>query len=186
MKRLRAALWLLAALTAALAAPAKAGAADDVAAILEGCKQGPGKACVEHLWSFADVVADSRLTAAELSRFFRLVAEVTARRAPSPAQPGDAGAAARAENDRAMAVGAAFLAGPVAAKLVIANYDYDGDGVVSRDELFLDLDEAAFHRLVVEEARRLPERMGSIMMRALEAQQNLGGVTGGGVGGKVE
>jgi hypothetical protein len=169
---------LVAVAMVASAGPARADPAQSLAAIFERCADTAYKACAERLWAFADVTGDDRLTLAELTRFFRTAAEAmtsgdaaapgTQAPAPAPALPG------MAENDRAYAVGSAFITGPIAAKLIIANYDYDDDGVIARGEMFLDLDEQAFHQLMVEESQKLPQRAGGLMMRALQAQQQFG------------
>ncbi len=171
-------LLLVAALAAGLAPRAEAGPAAELASILKSCEQAEAKGCTEALWSFVDVTGDSRLTVAELSRFFRLAAELLAARGPEPAgAQGQAktGAETGAEDDVALAVGGAFLTGPVAAKLVIANFDYDDDGAVSRQELFLDMGEEEFRQLLARELEKLPQRAGGLMMRALKAQRQIGG-----------
>lgn len=170
-------LVLLAAVAVWLPATARADPADNLAPIFQKCGQVEDKTCAAALWSFADVTGDGRLTLAELTRFFRIAAQVMARPeqpqagAQTPSGPGGA----MADDNVAYAVGSAFLTGPIAANLVIANFDYDDDGVISKSELFLDLDEEEFRQLMIEEAAKLPQRAGGLMMRALQAQQELGG-----------
>lgn len=177
---------LLGLVATASAGPARADPARSLGAILEECADARNKSCAEKLWEFADVTGDGRLTLAELTRFFRTAAEALTSPAagppgtqstatPAPALPG----LALDDNDRAYAVGSAFITGPIAAQLVIANFDYDDDGVISKAELFLDLDEQQFQRLMIEEAGKLPQRAGGLIMRALQAQQQLGGGAGG-------
>ncbi len=178
---------LAAALLAAVAAAAGSARADparSLGAILEECAETRNKSCAEKLWRFADVTGDDRLTLAELTRFFRTAAEALT--SPAAGPPGTQSASTPAppglaldDNDKAYAVGSAFITGPIAAQLVIANFDYDDDGVISKAELFLDLDEEEFHRLMIEEAQKLPQRAGGLIMRALQAQQQLGGGAGG-------
>ncbi len=179
---------LLALVVAASAAPAWADPARSLGAILDECADARNKSCAEKLWRFADVTGDGRLTLAELTRFFRTAAEALTSPATgpsgtqSPGTPAPPGLALD-DNDKAYAVGSAFITGPIAAQLVIANFDYDDDGVISKAELFLDLDEEEFHRLMIEEAQKLPQRAGGLIMRALQAQQQLGGAA---VGGEAE
>ncbi len=174
---------LLALVVAASAAPARADPARSQGAILDECADAQNKSCAETLWGFADVTGDDRLTLAVLTRLFRAAAEALTSRAAgppgsqSPGTPATPGLALD-DNDRAYAVGSAFITGPIAAQLVIANFDYDDDGVISKEELFLDLDEQQFHRLMIEEAEKLPQRAGGLIMRALQAQQQLGGGAG--------
>ena len=171
---------LLGLVAAASAAPARADPARSLGAILDQCAEVRNKGCAEKLWRFADVTGDGRLTLAELTRFFRTAAEALTSPAAgppgtqSPGTPGTPGLALD-DNATAYAVGSAFITGPIAAQLVIANFDYDDDGVISKAELFLDLDEEEFQRLMIEEAGKLPQRAGGLIMRALQAQQQFGG-----------
>ncbi len=164
---------LIAATAAGLSAKAQAGPAEELGTIFEACEQAEGKGCAEALWSFVDVTGDSRIGVAELTRFFRLAAEVMAAGGHKPAKT--QGAAAGADNDVALAVGGAFLTGPLAAKLVIANFDYDDDGAVSRQELFLDMGEEEFRQLLARELENLPQRIGGLVTKAMEAQKQFGG-----------
>ena len=163
---------LLGLVAAASAAPARADPARSLGAILDQCAEVRNKGCAEKLWRFADVTGDGRLTLAELTRFFRTAAESLT--SPAPGPPGTPGLQLD-DNATAYAVGSAFITGPIAAQLVIANFDYDDDGVISKAELFLDLDEEEFQRLMIEEAQKLPQRAGGLIMRALQAQQQFGG-----------
>lgn len=168
---------LLGLVAAVAAAPARADPARSLGAILDQCAEVRNKGCAEKLWRFADVTGDGRLTLAELTRFFRTAAEALTSPAAGPPgtqSPGTPGLALD-DNATAYAVGSAFITGPIAAQLVIANFDYDDDGVISKAELFLDLDEEEFQRLMIEEARKLPQRAGGLIMRALQAQQQFGG-----------
>lgn len=168
---------LVAATMVLSAGPARADPAQSLAPIFERCADTAYKTCAEKLWAFADVTGDDRLTLAELTRFFRVAAEVMTSRAAA-AKPGAQapapGLSGMADNDRAYAVGSAFITGPIAAKLIIANFDYDDDGVIARAEMFLDLDEQAFHQLMVEESQKLPQRVGGLMMRVFQAQRLFG------------
>lgn len=145
--------------------PAAADPIDDLRTVLDGCEASGDAACAAALWSFTDVTGDDRLTAAELTRLLRLMAEWAvieqARDAAAPAQ----------DSDRMGAVAAAFLGAPLAANLVVANFDYDGDGALARGEVFADMDEERFVQMVVAEAGKVREYAGELFMRALEARQ---------------
>ncbi len=171
-----------AALAAALgfAAPAAADPVDDLRAVLDGCEASEDAACAAALWSFTDVTGDGRLTIAELTRLMRVMAEwavIEQARDDALAAGLDPAAAPAQDSDRVGAVAAAFLGGPVAAHLIVANFDYDGDGALERREVFVDIDEETFLQVVTTEVGRLPEHAGMLLLRALEAQQqfNLGG-----------
>ncbi len=154
--------------------PAAADPIDDLRTVLDGCEASGDAACAAALWSFTDVTGDDRLTVAELTRLLRLMAEwavIEQARDAALAAGLDPAAAPAQDSDRMGAVAAAFLGGPLAANLVVANFDYDGDGALARGEVFADMDEERFVQMVAAEARRLPEHAGMLFMRALEAQK---------------
>ncbi len=62
-----------------------------------------------------------------------------------------------------------FLVGPFAARLVIENFDYNGSRTIEREEVFADIDEGAFTKFVFEESKKLPQRAGTLMLRAMQA-----------------
>lgn len=122
--------------------------------------------CAAQFWSFADLTGDNKLTVAEISRFFRLLVEHQANKSAAAAPtPGAAGPPV----DPFEAVAVTFFLGPVAASLVINNFDYDGSGTIEREEVFADIDEGTFTKFVFDESKKLPERAGTLMLRALQA-----------------
>ena len=126
--------------------------------------------CAAQFWKFADLTGDNKLTVAEITRFFRLLVEHQANKAASQAPaPGAAPGAAATEVDPFEAVAVTFLVGPVAAGLVIDNFDYNGSRTIEREEVFADIDEGAFTKYVFDESKKLPERAGTLMLRALQA-----------------
>ena len=135
----------------------------DVGKLIAQCEAEQKDAkCAAQFWSFADLTGDDKLTVAEISRFFRLVVEHQAKKAA-------AGAPAAAAPDPLEAVAVTFLIGPIAAGLVINNFDYNGSGTIEREEVFADIDEGAFTKFVFNESKKLPERAGTLMLRAMQA-----------------
>ena len=154
--------------------PAAADPIDDLRTVLDGCEARGDAACAAALWSFTDVTGDDRLTAAELTRLLRLMAEwavIEQARDAALAAGLDPAAEPAQDSDRMGAVAAAFLGAPLTANLVVANFDYDGDGALARGEVFADMDEERFVQMVVAEAGKVREYAGKLFMRALEARQ---------------
>jgi len=144
-----------------------AAAADPVAevgTIIAQCQAEQKDAkCAAHFWKFADLTGDGKLTVAEITRFFRLVVEHQSMESASQAP------AATAPVDPLEAVAMTFLIGPLGAELVIDNFDYNGNHTIEREEIFADIDEGAFTQFVFDESKKLPERAGSLMLRAMQA-----------------
>ena len=166
------------------APPSTAGAdpVADVGKIIAECDTGQIEAkCAAQFWNFADLTGDNKLTVAELSRFFRLVVEHQAIKSATAAQaaPATPGAplAPAAPADPLEAVAVTFLFGPFAARLVIDNFDYNGSGTIEREEVFADIDEGAFTKFVFEESKKLPQRAGTLMLRAMQAGAAVRGPT---------
>ena len=171
-----------------LHAPSSTAGADpaaDVGKIITECDTEQIEAkCAAQFWNFADLTGDNELTVAEIARFFRLVVEhqaiksaTAALAAPSkPATPG-ALLAPAAPADPLEAVAVTFLVGPFAARLVIDNFDYNGSRTIEREEVFADIDEGAFTKFVFEESKKLPQRAGTLMLRAMQAGAAVRGPT---------
>ena len=161
----------------AWAAPSalRAGPVQTLDEVLAKCGDKGERGCADALWAFIDVTADDRLSLAEITRFFRITTEAALRDGPKPGAAADAKPdPAAAEMSDLLAIGGAFLSGPIAARLVISNYDYDDDGTITKSELYLDLTGEQFNQILVEQGRTLPQRVGGVLMRALRARQGLG------------
>lgn len=173
MKRLAVPLMLGVLALAPMAA--SAGPVENLEAVLEKCEEGGERGCADALWAFIDITADDRLSLAEIARFFRIATEAAVKKQQkAAAAEGTTVDPETAKDDRFLAIGGAFLTGPLASQLVIANYDYDDDGALSKSELYHDLTGEEFRVLLVEESLKLPQRAGAFLMRALQAQQELG------------
>lgn len=148
-----------------LQTPPSTAAADpvaDVGKLISQCEAEQVEAkCAAQFWNFADLTGDNKLTVAEITRVFRLLVEHQANKAATQAPA--------AATDPLEAVAVTFLVGPVAAGLVIDNFDYNGNRTIEREEIFADIDEGAFTKFVFDESKKLPERAGSLMLRALQA-----------------
>jgi|APSaa5957512535_1039671.scaffolds.fasta_scaffold53679_1 hypothetical protein len=109
------------------------------AKIVEICKAGKEKAvaCEKAVWDFADVVKDDKLTIAEVSRLIRGGA-VYAEAEIAKKQKAQ-GQAATGLQGQAVLLG--YLLGPMAAPMMVYNFDYDGDGKIARTELYADYPE---------------------------------------------
>lgn len=94
-------------------------------------------ACEERIWAYADVVADGKLTMAEITRFLRNASEAL-------------GAQKRIPVGEESFIYWIFL-GPAASHLAMLNFDFDGDGKISKAELYADYEagqsKALFSRL---------------------------------------
>ncbi len=134
----------------------------DVGKLISLCAaEKPKTKCAAEFWNFADLTGDSKLTVAEITRLFRLIVEHQANKAATQAPA--------AAVDPLEAVAVTFLVGPVAAGLVIDNFDYNGNRTIEREEIFADIDEGAFIKFVFDESKKLPDRAGTLMLRALQA-----------------
>jgi hypothetical protein len=112
------------ALSGLIASQSIAATTDDLKGILTKCDLQPDQACEELAWNFADVSEDQKLSKAEITRFLRLA---------SMSQ-----ATGMADTDRSAEVVTFFL-GPWGAQSVLDNFDFDGDGFLTKAELFRDV-----------------------------------------------
>ena len=163
------------------ASPSTAGAdpVADIGKIITECDSVKTEAkCAAQFWSFADLTGDNQLTIAEISRFFRLVVEHQAIKSATAAQATPGSTLAPVElGDPLEAVAVTFFVGPLAARLVIDNFDYNGSRTIEREEVFADIDEGAFTKFVFEESKKLPERAGTLLLRAMQAGAAVRGPT---------
>ncbi len=121
--------------------------------------------CVlDTIWETADVTADGKVSVAEINRLFRIVAggvayqtyvadrkSMTARRGFASVEPPE-----NHELDFVIVAGSvgAFVTAPL-----IANFDYDSDGMLSRTEILGDSDFANLVSEVERQRKRFPERL---------------------------
>ena len=120
--------------------------------------------CVlDAIWKTADVTADGNVSSAEINRLFRIVAGGTAyqtyvasyrdaetnRRSIPPLEP--------PENDELDAVVVAGSIGAIVTPGLIANFDYNSDGMLSRTEVLGDMDLANLVSELEEQRKRLPQ-----------------------------
>ena len=98
--------------------------------------------CEKDYWTFVDVTGDGQLTVAEITRAGRIFTEHLRQNPP----PTTAGQKVGKTNEDNLLF--AMLIGPLAAQLIIANFDYDGDLKVSRKEIYTDLPEGKFESVI--------------------------------------
>jgi hypothetical protein len=131
--------------------------------ILTACEtSGHDAACEKQLWEYADVTKDGVITSAEISRFLRLTstAENWLQSASDPGQ------------DFILWT----LVGPIAGNLILANFDFDGDGKISQRELYLNLGEGQAQHVLGDIAAAGKTLISMAMMTA--ATTNLPGILG--------
>lgn len=115
--------------------------------------------CEEALWRFIDVSGDDRLTVAEISRFFRFA--VGDQDHPPAQMSADDGLLA------------SVIGGPLGARVFISNFDFDGDGRVSRKEFYRDAGSAGMQPLL----KRLRQAFAEIASQATTLAGALAGGT---------
>ena len=161
----------------ALPAAASADSVADFGAALDACAGDDGAACADAEWSFVDVTGDGSLTAAELSRFLRVAGEwAVVEQTGLNAAAGGLGLGAEVDEQmgRTGAAAFAFLTGPFTAKLILDNFDYDGNGMLDRGEVFADTDQRAFVQMVKTQMEQLPQYAAMAMAAAMAAQEQAG------------
>jgi hypothetical protein len=119
-----------------IAAPASAVAApsDELKEMIAACEgqQSDLIQCERDIWNFADVTKDGNLSSAEMARVWRAFAEIQDEKWKSSRGKeiyGELGA---------------FFFSPIINIIVLQNFDYNNDGLLSRDELYYDLPEGRF------------------------------------------
>ncbi len=111
---------------------AKAAMASDFERLIADCEAGKAN-CESDLWTLVDVTGDDHLTVAEITRFFRFVFDTA-----------DVKAQAGGKDTLLFSV----LLGPLGAKVLVDNFDYDGDTKVVRKELYHDGNQAQMQRML--------------------------------------
>lgn len=99
------------------------GALDGIEA---ACAHGDSAACIDAVWTWADVSGDGTLTAAEVSRLARGVAYATMLSQGTETE------------ELAAALGAGALGGVAVGWALIASFDYDGSASLSKAEVMQD------------------------------------------------
>lgn len=121
--------------------------------------------CVlDAIWETTDVTADDRISAAEINRLFRIVAGGTAyhdyvasrRRGPSIKPP---------ENNELDLVIVAGSVGAILTPALIANFDYDSDGRLSRTEILGDADFANTIAAAGRQQKRFSNQIDEALQR---------------------
>ncbi len=133
--------------------------------------------CENDLWNLIDVTGDGQLTVAEITRFFRFVFDTA-----------DIKAKAGGKDTLLFSV----LLGPLGAKMLIDNFDYDGDTKVARKELYHDGNQAQMQRMLSrlrsafeEVASGAAEMAGAAVMGGGMSQVMKGAGGGGGRMGRT-
>jgi hypothetical protein len=98
-----------------------------VARVAQPCRDGQEETCLGPIWAFADTNGDAALSVAEIARLVRRAGKWAARASDPDIATAD-GAGVHL---------AGLLAAPLVARLVIDNYDFDGDGKLTRTELMI-------------------------------------------------
>jgi len=120
-------------------------------------------ACIERAFAAVDVSRDGRLSVAEVSRVLRIVVYAAVAANPEGAR----------EQDLASALGLASLLGPLISTAIISGSDYDGDGQLTRDEIFYDRDIATVQHAL--EAMSLDE-VGATMSAIFQGMAGIPGL----------
>ena len=112
---------------------------DQLSEIIAKCQQPetPQNDCELNLWKFADVTGDGELTSAEIARFGRVLTASDRSKAEQTAPK---------KQERAEAY--AFLLSPLLATFALAHWDYDGNGSISRTELYYDVEQGGFREFM--------------------------------------
>ncbi len=117
------------------------------------------------IWETADVTADGMVSVAEINRLFRIVAggigygDYVISHNDTKSNRRDVPAAEPPENNELDFVIVASSVGAIATPALIANFDYNSDGMLSRTEILGDTDFANLVSEVQKQRRRLPNRI---------------------------
>jgi len=150
------------ALSGLIASQSMATTSDDLREILTKCDLQPDQACEQLAWNFADVSEDQKLSKAEITRFLRLA---------SMSQ-----ATGMADAERSAEVVTFFL-GPWGAQSVLDNFDFDGDGFLTKAELFRDVgasDIKQFTATIISSSKDALALGGAMAMGQMGQMNSLG------------
>jgi len=131
-------------------------APEKLSALLQQCKtKVEDSECEAQLWRYADATGDNVLSRAEIARFLRLtsVAEDWLQ------DGGDSGGNFIVWS----------ILGPVAANLVLANFDFDGDEKLSRREMYMNFDKGEARLVLGEIVESGKTLLAAAMMQALNS-----------------
>ena len=123
-------------------------------------------ACINGFWDVADVSGDGELSVAEITRIFRIISGKAAHQAYTEnyrefQTAGPQGS--RPEPNEAVVVVGTATVGPVVSHAVIANFDYDDNGRLSKAEALNDV--AA--DIVLSSVEELPPELRSHASKAV-------------------
>ena len=130
---------------------------------------------VDTIWEFFDVSKDRHLSPAEINRFFRILsAEVAYKEYVSELEKlkssvhGNNVSVVPENNELAAAIGAGAI-GAILTPILLANFDYDSNGLLSRDELFHDTEINNFLSSFQSKPRQIPDEMEKVYRRLAQA-----------------
>ena len=142
----------------------------DLGVDYSACVKKGARDCDELVWTFVDVNGDGLIGRAELARFVRIGLKTIGR--PSKYDNID-----EVMQIKTILFASGLVSGPVVARLIIENYDYDEDGRLSRKEIELDFPKgdppivALVNRIVFAEISKnmddISSEVGRIVRRLL-------------------
>ena len=110
------------------------------------CTGNDGKvACINSFWKIADVSGDGQLSVAEITRILRIVSGKYAHQDYAKeyekfqSVPTKGGTKIPPESEEAMVVLGIATTGPILSHAVIANFDYNDNGLLSKSEVLHDI-----------------------------------------------
>ena len=122
--------------------------------------------CLDRFWRIGDVSGDGKLSPAEIVRILRMTAGYVAYQdyvkefgAYTPSTD-----TIPPKNEEAIWVTGTATIGPVFSQIVIANFDYDNDGLISKPEILYDLAEDR----LLSSVETLPDEIRGNATKALQ------------------
>ena len=126
---------------------------------------------IDTIWKFFDISKDRQFSPAEINRFFRILsAEVAYKeyvRELEKYKTSDHGSNISdipRNNELAAAIGVGAI-GAILTPVLLANFDYDNNGLLSRDELFHDTEIDNFLPSLQSKSRQIPQEMKEVYRR---------------------